>query len=163
MSRLEVAIAGGSGYAGGELLRILLFHPEVEITQVTSEQHRGDPVARSHPNLRGATGLKYCSIDDLAPCDLLFASLPHGKSMESIGWFRELAPAIIDLSGDFRLRDPAGYARWYGMEHARPELLDSFVYGIPELHREAMRNARYVSSAGCNATVFASRTSGTSW
>lgn len=153
MDKLKVAVAGGSGYAGGELLRILLFHPRVEVTQVTSERNRGDPVSRIHPNLRGTTPIKFCSIDDLESCDLLFASLPHGKSMQSIDRFKALAPSIIDLSGDFRLDDPAGYMRWYGVDHPRPDLLDTFVYGIPELHREAMRSARFVSSAGCNATA----------
>jgi len=153
MDLLKVSIAGGSGYAGGELLRLLLFHPHVEIVRVTSEMHRGKPVSRVHPNLRKVTDLKFSSIEDLEQCDLLFMALPHGKLMDCFDHMKSLAPKIIDLSGDFRLRDPDDYLKWYGKVHPSPQLLDRFVYGICELHREEMRRADYVSSAGCNATA----------
>ncbi|MFH2000330.1 MAG: N-acetyl-gamma-glutamyl-phosphate reductase [Planctomycetota bacterium] len=153
MPKHAVSIAGASGYAGGELLRLLLGHPHVELRQVTSEQHRGKPVSRVHPNLRKATELKFCSMEQLDPCDLLFASLPHGRLMGSFHRMQELAPRMIDLSGDFRLREARDYDRWYGAPHACPEMLDTFVYGICEIHRERMRAADYVSSAGCNATA----------
>jgi LysW-gamma-L-alpha-aminoadipyl-6-phosphate/LysW-L-glutamyl-5-phosphate reductase len=151
--RTSVSIVGGSGYGGGELLRLLLDHPEVEIQQVTSETYRGKYVYAVHPNLRKRTTLTFCAMDELKPCDLLFLALPHGRAMHRIEQFRELAPRLIDLSADFRLRDAALYPVWYGHEHARPDALGQFVYGIPELHRERLHTARYASGAGCLATA----------
>jgi N-acetyl-gamma-glutamyl-phosphate/LysW-gamma-L-alpha-aminoadipyl-6-phosphate reductase len=148
-----VAIEGGSGYAGGELLRLLLDHPQVEVAQVTSESHADEPVGRIHPILRRRTELVFSRSEDLAPCDTLFACLPHGQAMHRIGRFRELAPKVIDLSADFRLRDPAQYERWYGGPHAAPELLAEAVYGLPELHRAELRDATLVACGGCNATA----------
>lgn len=153
MSKINVSIVGGSGYTGGELLRILLFHPHVEIKQVSSEKNTGKLVFRSHPNLRKITGLKFTGMEELEPCDLLFLCLPHGHSMRKIEGFQALAPKLIDLSGDFRLNNPDDYVKWYGTVHPNPGLLTEFVYGIPELHRESMAQTRYVSSAGCNATA----------
>ena len=153
MTRLRVSIIGGSGYAGGELLRLLLGHPEVEVAQVTSESHVGKFVYSVHPNLRGRTALTFTSATEVAPCDLLFVALPHGEAMQRIDHLATLAPRIIDLSADFRLRDPADYPRWYGHEHAAPAWLARFVYGLPELHREELRTACYVSGVGCNATA----------
>ncbi len=150
---IRVSVAGASGYAGGELLRVLLFHPGVEVRQATSERLAGRFVHRAHPNLRGVTRLKFSSASDLEPCDVLFLCLPHGQSMTRIDEFRALAPRIVDLSADFRLRDPDAYRRWYGREHARPDLLGAFVYGIPELHRTALADAALVAGAGCNATA----------
>ncbi len=150
---IRVAIAGGSGYTGGELLRLLLFHPAAQVVQVTSERLAGKFVHNAHPNLRKLTRLKFCGLDELAPCDLLFLCLPHGRAMERIDAFRELAPRVVDLSADFRLRDPADYDRWYGRRHPRPELLEQFVYGVPELHRAELRDATLVTGAGCNATT----------
>jgi N-acetyl-gamma-glutamyl-phosphate/LysW-gamma-L-alpha-aminoadipyl-6-phosphate reductase len=148
-----VSIAGGSGYTGGELLRLLLFHPRAEVAQVTSESLAGKFVFKAHPNLRKRTQLQFSRLDDLRPCDVLFVSLPHGKSMEKMREFRTLAPRIIDLSADFRLRRERDYHEWYGNPHACPEMLGEFVYGIPELHREEMKRTSFISSAGCNATV----------
>jgi len=153
LGRITASIAGGSGYTGGELLRLLLAHPEVEVGQVTSERRAGKRVVGVHPNLRKRTNLTFSSVEDLEPCDVLFLALPHGSSGERIGQFIDLAPVIIDLSADFRLRDPRDYPRWYGHEHPRPDLLDRFVYGIPELHRNKMRAANAISSAGCLATA----------
>jgi N-acetyl-gamma-glutamyl-phosphate/LysW-gamma-L-alpha-aminoadipyl-6-phosphate reductase len=153
LNRVRVSIAGGSGYAGGELVRLLLGHPGVEIAQVTSESHAGQPVARSHPNLRKRSRLVFCSLGDLKPCDVLFLSLPHGEAMAQVDRFLELAPRLIDLSADFRLNDPRDYRAWYSLDHPRPDLLAGFVYGIPELHRTEMPSARLISSAGCNATA----------
>lgn len=153
MSKISVSIAGASGYAGGELLRILLFHPYVEIKQVTSEKFTGKVVTRVHPNLRKVTQLKFSRLSELEECDMLFLSLPHGESMRNIEKYDKLAKKIIDLSGDFRLKNPDDYVKWYKLSHTTPELLSEFVYGIPELHREEMENARFISSAGCNATV----------
>lgn len=150
---IRVSIVGGSGYTGGELLRLLLGHPEVEVAQVTSETYRGKYVYAVHPNLRKRTMLAFSAVDDLQPCDLLFLALPHGRSMHQFSHFQELAPRIVDLSADFRLRDAAQYPVWYGHAHALPNLLDTFVYGIPELHRAELRVARYASGAGCLATA----------
>ncbi len=146
-------IVGGSGYSGGELLRLLLYHPNVEVAQVTSERHAGEPVGRLHPNLRKRTELRFSTIAELQPCDALFLCLPHGEAMGRIDAFLPLAERVVDLSADFRLRDPAAYQRWYGTVHPRPDLLAQFVYGIPELHRERLRGARLISGAGCNATA----------
>jgi N-acetyl-gamma-glutamyl-phosphate/LysW-gamma-L-alpha-aminoadipyl-6-phosphate reductase len=150
---MKVSIVGGSGYAGGELLRLLLWHPHVEVAQVTSESMAGDYVQAVHPNLRGHTRLKFSSVRELQPCDLLFLALPHGEAQKQIERFAGLAEKIVDLSGDFRLRSPALYKRWYGHDHAAPQWLDKFVYGLPELHRAELKTARYASGVGCNATA----------
>jgi len=150
---LRVAIVGASGYTGGELLRLLLFHPCVDAIQATSERLAGKPVVKAHPNLRGVTRLRFASAADLAPCDLAFLCLPHGETMARWREFAGLAPKIIDLSADFRLRDEDVYQRFYGREHARSELLGRFVYGLPELNREAIARADWVACPGCNATA----------
>lgn len=153
MDRIKVSVAGGSGYAGGELLRLLLSHPFVEIGQITSERHRGKPLSSVHPNLRKRSDAVFCSLSELKPSDFLFLSLPHGESMKSFSAFSSLAGKIIDLSADFRLRDRNDYQKWYGVVHPHPEWLEQFTYGVPELHREEIRRARFVSGAGCNATA----------
>jgi N-acetyl-gamma-glutamyl-phosphate/LysW-gamma-L-alpha-aminoadipyl-6-phosphate reductase len=150
---MKVSIVGASGYGGGELLRLLLQHPQVEVAQCTSERFVGKPVTRQHPNLRKRTALKFCSVHDLEKTDLLFTALPHTRCMQKFEQFNALADRIIDLSADFRLKDAAAYSRWYGVDHAQPEKLAEFVYGNVELHREEMKQARYISGAGCNATA----------
>ena len=149
----SISIVGGSGYTGGELLRLLLFHPHCSIQQVTSERFAGKFVHNAHPNLRKATRLKFCTVSEIEPCDLLFLCLPHGQSMGRIDEFRELAPKIIDLSADFRLKSTTLYENYYGRQHERADLLDSFVYGLPERHREAIKDADFVACPGCNATA----------
>ena len=151
--RLRVAILGGSGYTGGELLRLLLDHPHTDVAQVTSERNAGRFVHFVHPNLRGRTRLKFTTASDLQPADVLFACLPHGAAQQRIEQLAALAPRIIDLSADFRLRRADDYVTWYGQPHAAPAWLDRFVYGLPELHREELRQASYVSGVGCNATA----------
>lgn len=150
---LRANIVGGSGYAGGELLRLLLAHPQVEVAQVTSQRFAGRFLHGVHPNLRGATRLKFNRIDDLLPCDLLFLALPHGRAAQQIVHFDGLSDRLIDLSADFRLRNPTLYETWYGTAHPRTVWLDRFVYGLPEIHREELREAQYVSGVGCNATA----------
>jgi N-acetyl-gamma-glutamyl-phosphate/LysW-gamma-L-alpha-aminoadipyl-6-phosphate reductase len=150
---LKVSVIGGSGYVGGELLRLLLFHTHVEVAQVTSERLAGKPVASAHPNLRGRTSLQFAPASKVEPCDVLFLALPHGEAARRIEQLAQLAPRIVDCSADFRLRDAEEYARWYGEHHPAPEWLDRFVYGLPELHREAIGAASYVSGVGCNATA----------
>lgn len=153
MVNARVSIVGGSGYVGGELLRLLLFHPHVTVHQITSRGQAGKPVSSAHPTLRKRTSLVFSDPAQLEPCDCLFLCMPHGYSSEHIDQYRALAPEIIDLSADFRIKDPDLHGYWYGKAHPRPELLAEFVYGIPELHRESMRKAKYISSAGCNATA----------
>jgi LysW-gamma-L-alpha-aminoadipyl-6-phosphate/LysW-L-glutamyl-5-phosphate reductase len=150
---LKVGIVGGNGYTGGELLRLLLFHRYVEVTQVTSRSETGHYVHTVHPNLRGVTDLQFIHPDVLQPCDVLFLALPHGTAAGQIEHFAALAPTIIDLSADFRLNDPAAYQKWYEWEHPAPEWLSRFVYGLPERTRDALRNAHYASGVGCNATA----------
>lgn len=149
----RVSIVGASGYTGGELLRLLLCHPEVEIGQVTSQRFSGKYVHGVHPNLRGATTLKFSSIEQLEACDILFLAMPHGSAANQIAQYSDLAGSVIDLSADFRLRSPEAYEKWYGHEHPNPAWLDKFVYGLPELHREELSSASYVSGVGCNATA----------
>jgi N-acetyl-gamma-glutamyl-phosphate/LysW-gamma-L-alpha-aminoadipyl-6-phosphate reductase len=153
VSRVRVAIVGGSGYTGGELIRLLLFHPQVELTQVASSSHAGHFVHSTHPNLRKLTAMRFCHPDDLAACDVVFLCLPHGMSASAIERYQAIAPRIIDLSADFRLRSPEPYQRWYGHEHQAPQLLPEAIYGLPELHREELSEAKLVSGTGCMATT----------
>ncbi|RJR28408.1 N-acetyl-gamma-glutamyl-phosphate reductase [Candidatus Microgenomates bacterium] len=150
---MNVSIVGGSGYAGGELLRILLDHPHVTIQQVTSERFAGQPVTRVHPNLRSRTQIMFSKVADLTKCDLLFVSLPNKVSMTKMGELMKLADKIIDLGADFRLRDQKSFESWYGVEHENPILLNKFVYGIAELHRDDLKKASFVACGGCEATV----------
>src|SRR5215211_4068387 len=150
---LNVAVVGGSGYAGGELGRLLLDHPGANLVQVTSERSAGKFVRAVHPNLRKRTELKFTSVDALERVDVLFIALPHGVSMGKMTELREKSRIIIDLSADFRLNNPDDYPIWYGHEHALPRELGNFVYGIPELHREEIRRSNLISSAGCMATT----------
>ena len=152
-SPLTTAIVGVSGYTGGELLRLLLAHPHVDVRQVTSERLDGQFVHFTHPNLRRRTTLKFVRSEAVERVDLLFLCLPHGSAVKRIEQFRALADRIVDLSADFRLRRPDDYVRWYGAPHPNPAWLDKFVYGLPELHREDIRQATYVSGVGCNATA----------
>lgn len=150
---VTVSILGGSGYGGGELLRLLLGHPNVEIKQVTSRSHLGEYVYQVHPNLRKRTQLKFSDPGALEPVDILFLAQPHGQAQQHIETYAKLAPRIIDLAADFRLRDAAFYEQWYGEKHAAPAWLSKFVYGLPELHRAEMATANYISGVGCNATA----------
>jgi LysW-gamma-L-alpha-aminoadipyl-6-phosphate/LysW-L-glutamyl-5-phosphate reductase len=150
---MKVSIVGASGYTGGELLRLLLFHPQVQIAQVTSESHVGEYVYQQHPNLRKRTQLQFTNRDALQPCDVLFLALPHGEAQKQIDHYLSLAPKIIDLSADFRLKDAALYKKWYHEDHVAPQHLGSFVYGLPEVEREALKTATRISGVGCNATA----------
>jgi N-acetyl-gamma-glutamyl-phosphate/LysW-gamma-L-alpha-aminoadipyl-6-phosphate reductase len=149
----KVSIVGGSGYGGGELLRILLEHPNTEVVQVTSRSHLGEYVYQVHPNLRKRTQLKFSDPAALEPVDVLFLALPHGQAQHNIEHYASLAPRIVDLSADFRLRSAELYQQWYGEPHAAPAWLSKFVYGLPELHRADLAAASYVSGVGCNATA----------
>jgi LysW-gamma-L-alpha-aminoadipyl-6-phosphate/LysW-L-glutamyl-5-phosphate reductase len=149
----SVSIIGGSGYGGGELLRLLLGHPQVEIKQVTSRSHLGEYVYQVHPNLRKQTQLKFSDPAALEGVDILFLAQPHGQAQHHIEEYAKLGARIIDLAADFRLRDAAFYEQWYGEAHAAPQWLNKFVYGLPELHRAEIAKASYISGVGCNATA----------
>jgi len=152
-ARLTAAIVGGSGYVGGELLRLLVAHPGVDVRAVTSASQPGLFAYTAHPNLRGVTDLKFTSPDALEPVDVLFLAQRHGESAKAIERWAALGARIIDTSADFRLRDAAQWERWYEEVHPAPQWLDRFVYGLPERHRDELRNAKYASGVGCNATV----------
>ncbi|HEX2837994.1 MAG TPA: N-acetyl-gamma-glutamyl-phosphate reductase [Phycisphaerales bacterium] len=151
--RLRVSIIGGSGYTGGELLRLLLGHPGVEVAQATSRRLVGQFVHSTHPNLRGVTKMQFESPDQVRECDVLFLCLPHGEACRAIEKYAGLAHRVVDLSADFRLKDAAAYRAWYGEEHPASGWLDRFVYGLPELERPRLRGARLASGVGCNATA----------
>ncbi len=150
---VRVAVVGGSGYTGGELLRLLLQHPYARVEAVTSRRHAGRPVWKVHPNLRGRTDLKFIGPEALEEYDTLFLALPHGTTMEQVDEYAVRAQKLIDLSADFRLKDPAAYLRYYGKKHPRPQLLKQFVYGLPELHRAEIQGAKWVAVPGCTATA----------
>jgi N-acetyl-gamma-glutamyl-phosphate/LysW-gamma-L-alpha-aminoadipyl-6-phosphate reductase len=149
----SVGIVGGSGYTGGELLRLLHFHPNVEVTQITSRENAGHYVHALHPNMRGSSTLQFIHPDALEPTDVLFLALPHGTTASRIEQYAALAPTLIDLSADFRLNTSEDYQRWYGEPHPVPAWLDRFVYGLPEVRREELRRSHYASGVGCNATT----------
>ena len=149
----RASILGASGYIGGELLRLLLAHPEIEVVQATSRRHAGRYVHSVHPNLRGVTSLRFSPPEEVIACDVLFCALPHGALGDRIEQFMDLAPCLIDTSADFRLHDPQVYQAWYGRPHPAPERLGDFTYGLVERHRGELQTARYASGVGCNATV----------
>ncbi len=150
---MRVSIAGGSGYVGGELARLVLGHPGLELAQVSSERSAGQYLSSAHPNLRGRSDLRFCPIAALEPADALLLALPHGHSSRQIGRFADLAQTVVDLAADFRLDTADSYEHWYGEPHASPDWLERFTYGLPELHRERLAGARYASGVGCNATA----------
>lgn len=150
---MKVAVVGGSGYTGGELLRLLLRHPKVEVSQVTSDSLAGKPLARAHPNLRKVTDLTFTRHAELEETDVLFLAMPHGRAMERMPEFVVRAARVVDLSADFRLKDPKAYEAYYGVKHPHPEMLAKAVYGLPELHRQDIKDATLVSGAGCIATA----------
>ena len=149
----RVAIIGASGYTGGELLRLLIDHPNVSVEAVTSRSLTGQPIHRMHPNLRNRSQLQFTTPDTVGPCDVIFLCMPHGAAAIEIDRWSALAPRVIDLSADFRLQDNTVYKQWYGTDHPAPHLLAQAVYGLPELRREAIRTARLISGVGCNATA----------
>jgi LysW-gamma-L-alpha-aminoadipyl-6-phosphate/LysW-L-glutamyl-5-phosphate reductase len=147
------AIIGGSGYAGGELLRLLIQHPEIDVKFITSRKHIGEFVHQVHPNLRGHSLLKFTDAKNVTEVNIVFLALPHGNSQKMIETFANKASIIIDLAGDFRLNNAEVYETWYGNEHTAPEWLEKFTYGLPELHRANLLSAKYISGVGCNATA----------
>lgn len=153
---MKVGVVGASGYVGGELLRLLVVHPKVEISMVTSMQKAGEYVHRIHPSLKGFIDLTFSplNMEKLTnSCDIVFTSVPHGKSNKIVKDLYGRGMKVIDLSADFRLKNPKDYVKWYGWEHPVPELLSKSVYGVPELHREEIKKAQLVSCPGCMAVT----------
>src|SRR5262245_8528149 len=154
--RFKAAIIGGSGYGGAEMARRLLMHPDVELVRVASIDHVGEPMGAVHPNLDGATELRF---EDLPPaqaargCDVALLALPHKVTAAKVPELIAAGVKIVDMSGDFRLRDAATYEKYYGAKHPHPELLGTFVYGLPEMNRAQIKAAKYVASPGCFATT----------
>jgi N-acetyl-gamma-glutamyl-phosphate reductase len=152
---IKAGIVGGTGYTGVELLRLLASHPQVEVTVITSRSEAGMPVAEMFPNLRGYLDLRFSEPDMtvLKACDVVFFATPNGIAM---GMTRELVEAgvkVIDLAADFRIKDVALWEKWYGMQHSAPELVAEAVYGLPEINRAAVKQARVVANPGCYPTA----------
>ena len=153
---MRVGVVGASGYVGGETVRLLLNHPKVEITTITSRQHAGQYLHRIHPSLKGFTDITFSELDyDRMSdnCDLVITAVPHGTAAEMVKAFYDRGVKIIDLSADYRLHNPEGYSKWYGWEHPHQDYLDKSVYGVPELHREEIKDAQLVSCPGCMAVT----------
>ena len=148
---IRAGVVGASGYLGGELLRLLIGHPETTLARAVSTRFHGRRVDFVHPNLRAVTDLCFCSMDDLRDCDVVFLATPHTVAMKTLPDLD--APCVIDLSADFRLRDPQAYPRFYGVEHAAPDRLADFVTGCPELFRDELRDAKLISVPGCMANA----------
>ncbi|MFC5367317.1 N-acetyl-gamma-glutamyl-phosphate reductase [Salinirubrum litoreum] len=148
---LEASVVGGSGFTGGELLRLLSGHPEFAVTQATSRSYDGKTVGSVHPNLRGLD-LRFSDPTDLDSVDVLFAATPHGVSMEQIDEFEDAADTVVDLSADFRLSQESQYDEWYD-GHVCPEYLEKSEYALPEINRENLPGADLIAAGGCNATA----------
>lgn len=152
---IRAGIVGGTGYTGVELLRILALHPAVEVTAVTSRADAGQRVDKVYPSLRG-----YCDalfslpeLDNLLACDVVFFATPNGTAMTMAAPLLQRGIKVIDLSADFRIKDVKEWQKWYGMEHASPELIAEAVYGLPEINREAIKQARLIACPGCYPTA----------
>lgn len=152
---IKVGVVGATGYTGVELLRLLLAHPDVELSAVTSRTEAGRPVSDVFPSLRGHTALRYETPDAraLAGCQAVFFATPNGTAMHQVPAQLDAGVKVIDLSADFRIRDAAAWKQWYGQDHASPALLEHAVYGLPELNRERIAKAGLVANPGCYPTA----------
>jgi len=152
---IKAGIVGGTGYTGVELLRILALHPQVDITVITSRGEAGTPVSDMFPNLRSKIDLVFTEPDPvtLSACDVVFFATPNGTAMQSTPALLDAGVRVIDLAADFRIKDVAEWEQWYGMSHACPDLLDEAVYGLPEVNRDLIRNARLLANPGCYPTA----------
>ena len=152
---IKAGIVGGTGYTGVELMRLLAQHSSVELVAVTSRKDAGTPVAKMFPSLRGHVPLDFTEPDQaaLGKCDVVFFATPNGVAMTEARALLDSGARIIDLSADFRIRDTAEWERWYGMKHACPELVGEAVYGLCEVNRARIREARLVANPGCYPTA----------
>jgi len=150
---LTAGVVGASGYIGGELLRLVLGHPQLRLVQATSDTHAGRSLHSVHPNLLHLAAVPFSPHDELEPVDVLFLALPHGEAMHRLPVLAERARIVVDLSADFRLRDARTHERWYGPGHPRQHLSQRFVAGLPELERERLRSATWISVPGCMAAA----------
>ncbi len=152
---IKVAVVGGTGYTGVELLRLLAVHPDVDLSVITSRSEAGVAVADMFPNLRGCVDLKFSQPDaaQLARCDLVYFATPNGTAMTMAPQLLEAGVRVIDLAADFRLRQPQTWEQWYGVEHACPDLLPQAVYGLAEINRDAIASAQLVANPGCYPTA----------
>jgi len=150
----KIGIAGASGYTGLELLRLLVNHPEAEIGFLTSETYPGESISKVFPSLSGFIDTKLSSIKSVSSniCDIVFLALPHTTSMEKVPYFLKGHTKVIDLSADYRLKDPAIFKKWYSLPHKQTAILKEAVYGLPEIHREKIKSARLVANPGCYPT-----------
>ena len=150
----KIGIVGASGYTGVELLRLLINHPEAEIVFLTSETYQGQLISEVFPSLAGFSNIKLSSLEFVSSsdCDIIFLALPHTFSMNRVPDFLKGKTRIIDLSADYRLNDPVIFEEWYEITHQQPDLLKGAVYGLPEIHREAISSARLVANPGCYPT-----------
>ena len=151
----KIGIVGATGYTGVELLRLLVTHPDVEISYVTSRSNAGTRVDAMFPNLRGFVDLEFSdpSTDALAQCDLVFFATPNGVAMNHVPALLEAGTKVIDLAADFRIKDIDVWSKWYGMEHACPDHVAAAVYGMPELNRAEVKGANLVANPGCYPTA----------
>lgn len=151
---IKIGIAGGSGYTGSELIRILRGHPEVEIAFITSEKNAGQSVSSVLPFFHKIVDLRFISLDEglKLTCDLVFVALPHKTAMNVVPSFLDNCEKVIDLSADYRLKDTSVYEKWYSTKHASPELCSKAVYGLPELNKEKIKIASLVANPGCYST-----------
>ncbi len=152
---IKAGIVGATGYTGGELIRLLLMHPHVDIAVVTSRSEAGRHVTELFPNLRQRLDLAFTTPDtaQLAACDVIFFATPNGTAMTMAPQLLQEGARVVDLSADFRIKDSGVWSRWYGMAHACPELLAEAVYGLPEMNRRAIAAARLVANPGCYPTA----------
>ena len=152
---INIGIIGGTGYTGVELLRLLAVHPEASLEVITSRGEAGTPVASLFPNLRGHVDLPFTdpAQADLSSCQVVFSATPNGVAMTYARDLLDAGVRLIDVAADFRIRDQELWERWYGMQHACPDLLGEAVYGLPELNREPLRGARLVANPGCYPTA----------
>lgn len=155
MEKIKVGIVGGTGYTGVELLRLLSLHAGVSLQVITSRSEAGQSVKDLFPNLRGQLDIEFSEPDvqRLKDCDLVFFATPNGVAMKMVPQLIEAGVKVIDLAADFRIKDIALWEHWYGMEHACPEYVAKAVYGLPEINRDAIRNAQLIANPGCYPTA----------
>jgi N-acetyl-gamma-glutamyl-phosphate reductase len=152
---IKIGIVGGTGYTGVELLRLLVQHPHAELKVITSRKEAGMPVADMFPNLRGRVALQFTepSTRALSACDVVFFATPNGVAMNEARALYDAGVRLVDVAADFRIKDIAVWEKWYGMTHACPDLVAQAVYGLPEINRERIREARIVANPGCYPTA----------